>query len=303
MKNNIAKIIIYWIILILSILIPSVGYLLFGSASYFSDRLIILYKDEENNNHSVMVELTRYNIFPFYNQFKYNISLADSQREVFTKKYEFSSFDNFFKSADFIKKINNTNNENILSEGYVVGIDVDGKKIDIDLGEMTNDFLINNSLERLTYINMGPTVIVVDGVAHSADYVLNKTASIKYLKSTSYPKSTGLALFFSDTLGELYYVDITKVLNSKSKYVSHSWALNKNNQILKKDVGEQVKLISNNEKNIILDLPNFNNARVKLNKISEFSLVVDNNLLSGEIVDSEGERIITGYSISYGRKK
>lgn len=306
MKSSILKITIYWIIFIALILSLMLSYLFLSNSNFFSDRLFVLYKDDNNNSNVLMIKLTKYNIFPHFYHYEYIVSLTGKNTKTILKEYEYNSIKNNFKATDFIKNIINTNNENILNEDYAMSLNINNKKIDIDLRDMTGDFLINNTLERLTYVNMGSSTIMIDGIKYKADFVLNKTASVSYrqLILDQSVDARGTAVFFSDMSGGLYYVDISHVFEEGSKYMSHAWALNKNEQILKKDVGEKVVLVSNNKGSVVFNLPAFNNARVKLDKVADFSFrKTSYNLLEGELVDDNGEKIIAGFNLNYDDSK
>ena len=306
MHCNTLKIVLYWIIPIGLVLAGVFAYLLLGNSVYFSDRLFVVYKDANNKSQAIMIALTRYNTIPHLYEYHYRASWVGHDSAVVWKDYEYRSFASIFKPVDFIKKIINTNNENILEENYAISIELDNKKIDIDLKQMTGDFLINNSLDRFTYINMGTTTVVIDGRSYPASFVLNKSASMNYIKSMREQAvaARGMVAFFSDLAGELFYTDITTVFEEKSRYMSHAWVLNKNGKTLKKDTGEKIVLASNTKDGIVLDLANFHKAKVGLKKISSFREGgTFYNLLEGELVDENGTRIVTGFSLEYDDTK
>ena len=59
---------------------------------------------------------------------------------------------------------------------------IDNNNYQVDIENMRGDFLINNTLERFTYVYMGKTEIIVNGKKYAANYVLNMKASINYGK-------------------------------------------------------------------------------------------------------------------------
>lgn len=295
------KRIIYWLIPTIVVISLLIIHLIFRDSSLFSDRIFILYKDSDNNTNALMVRISKYDILPHFYHYEYLVSLTGNDMETKVKKYDYNSIKNNYRETDFIKNIKNENNENILNENYSMKIEIENTKFDISLKDMTGDFLINNSLNRFTYVNMGTTEISIDGTNHKANFILNKTASTDYKDLMSqFPDSKGIAIFFADASGTQYYVDISEVFEISSSYLSHTWVLKKKDQILEKHVGEGPLLITNDNNNIILDLPIFNNARAEFKKIKEFYLA--NNfysLIEGKLINDNEEKTITGFALYY----
>lgn len=304
MRNKTFKVILLWLLAVVLVIAIPVSYLLFKKTLYFSDRVMVLFDDGNNAQNALIVELVSYEMFPHYFHHTYFAVLVDENKHSYSSSFEFNSFDSNFQNRDFIKNIQKQNNENILDEDYRLNIEIGQKNIDIDLKDLRGDFLINNSLERFTYMNLGNTKIKVNDSEYSANFALNRTSSINHGKLIleQNVRSAGNAIFLADNDGTLYYSDLTDVPANDTLYMSHAWAINKDGNILRKDVGEQIMLTHLSNEKFILDLPNFDNAYVKINKVFVLSGIIDYSLLKGELIDEKGEEIIHGFSIQYDNR-
>jgi hypothetical protein len=260
---------------------------------YFCDRLILLYKDADRVDHSIMVELIKFgNITPVHH-FRYTLVAADGLLRNDTKKYEFDQIRDAFVPGGFVKSLKRSNNPNTLSESFAMEFEVGGSVVRVDLRDLRGDFLINNSLNRFTYANMGRTVIEVDGRSYPADFMLNKAVQTGSIKSMVTEKivSNGVIAFVSDGVGKTYYSDITHVYESNTDYLSHAWAISRYGDLLRKEVGPRVNLVANDERRFDLNLPAFDRAAIKMKKIVKFASNVDTyDFLAGEVSDTEGKR-------------
>lgn len=303
MKNSFFKYQFHWILVIILLVVLVMVYLFFSNSFFRSDRLLVLFVDEAGRRNSLMIQLSRYDVFPHRYNYTYSYNLMRENSKTLSGWIEYTSFDTDFKERGFLSEISNINNENTLNENYLLRLEIDGREFKIDLKNMTGDFLVNNSLERFTYLNMGNTMIIIDGKEYSADFALNKTASSDYLKlqREQAVDSVGSVMFLSDEQGGLYYVDITDVPDKSSRYSSHKWALYKKGDTLKKDVSNISLMRDGNEQ--MLNLPIFEDASLKINNsINSFSEKVTYSLLSGDLIDNNGEKRITGFGLNYGEK-
>ncbi|MBT4849407.1 hypothetical protein HON36_00980 [Candidatus Parcubacteria bacterium] len=301
MKIKTSKVIILWLlVVILSIAVP-LSYLLFNKSLYFSDRIIVLFNDENNANHALIVELVSYEMAPYYYHHTYFAILLDEKKNSHTKSHEFNSFNGDFQAKDFIKNIKKENNENILDEDYLISLQINNKNIEIDLTDLRGDFLINNSLDRFTYMNLGNTEIKINGQGQQADFAMNRTSSINHgkLMLSQNVRAKGQAVFLADKDGALYYTDITNVPENSTNYMSHAWSINKHDNVLRKDVSERINITDIDQESYILDLPHFDNAYIKINKTFIYPGIIDYALLRGELIDNHGEKIIRGFSMQY----
>lgn len=304
-KRTIALLAALWLLLVVALIALIGAYVFFGNSGYRSDRLFILYNDEQNGRSALMVQLTKYGLMPLVDHYQYKIVLLADNAETYAKQYEYDAIVAPFKTDDSIIKFDNPNNENILSEGLALTAKAGGKIFNIDLKNMAGDFLINNSLNRLTYVNMGTTTIAVDGKEYAADFSLNKTLSVdkKFIYNQAIG-SRGAAVFFSDATGGLYYADVSDVPDNSTNYISHAWALRKQGQTLNKDVGENVTLTANNDGKMTIGISSFGGASAELNTAKQYySNRLFYDLLNGTLTDNGGTRAINGTSLYYDTSK
>lgn len=281
--------------------------LFIGNSHYHSDRLIVIYEGDGGRRSTIAVELTRYTTFKHLYSFQYTASVIPEHSIAYSMNHRFNSINGGFQKGGFVKNIKAINNENTLDEDFAIELELGGRSIGINLENMTGDFLINNTLERFTYVNMGTTTITVDGVGYNAYYAFNKTASadVEKMMMKQRVQANGFISFFSDGTGGLYYVDVARVYDDiATGYTSHSWALYKRDGIMKKVVGEQVSSITDSPDRVRFRLADFDDTLVELNKVSENPFWSESQyFVKGELVDDKGVRKIVGFSKHYDDRK
>ena len=166
----------------------------------------------------------------------------------------------------------------------------------LDLENLKGDFIVNNALADLTYINVGTTNMKIDGKDNKVNYFLTKNlsddSSEVFVDDNTYFKSSIISLW--DENNNFYSVDTSDVISDVSK--SHKWGIYKNNktQVMKKIVGN-IKLVASNDKpNISLVIPDFNNASFTLHKNKNQERGDNYCLISGQIKDKSGVRNVRG---------
>jgi len=290
-----------WVISICLIFITLIVFyfIFFYSYSFYNDRLTILYKDNNQKDQALMVELYRIEKFPFIYRHYYVAKSIDDENN---KKYSYTkaySRTGGVLEKNFIKKFLNNNNYNTLNEDYFINLEVDNKEYIISLPDLHGDFILNNSLPRLTYINMGQTNISIDNTIYPAQFLLTKNLSNDSSKSVADDTLESITNheFLADTEGGLYLVDSTFVENPKDDYTSHLWVLCKKGSFLEKRINEvdvkynvENKIISINNicfnQNVIIDDSNENN-----NKNS------NEYLITGQITDNNKTKKIKGLNL------
>lgn len=307
MIKNIIKYALYWTAFIWVCTWGIFLYMYLFTSEYLWDRFIFLYKDEQNNNKVLMVQLLKYsNLFPYNHHYIYSAILTGENTKTYSKKYEFSSMNNLFLAKDFIKTIHNTNNENTLHENYALNLELNELKIWIKIDNMTGDFLINNSLNRFTYANLWTTNLSINNKNYKANFILNKVTAHNSLihNFIENVQSKWIVTFLSDAWNNIYSIDITDVYKTNTNYISHAWLINKNGAILQKEVWEQVKLISNDKKNIIFTFSWWNHSKVILNKMVNLSSKNEiYNFSKWILINDNGSKEVIGFSIMYDDKK
>lgn len=270
MKKYFFKYILFVLIFSFSIIL----YIYLFSCNYIADRFIIFYQDENKNNNVLMIELVKYyNILPLNHSYVYSFILTWEWVKTKSKIYKFDSYKDYFIKNWFINNIKNENNENTLIENYDIDLKTEDLNISFSLKNMNWDFLINNSLNRFTYENMWSTNIIINWKKYNANFVLNKARasnSIIYNIKENI-KSKWIVSYFTDMKWNIFSIDITNVYKTNTNYISHAWFINKNNDILKKVVWKNVKIIKNTDDKIIYNITDDNNLDISLDKVKTFS--------------------------------
>lgn len=298
MKNKLLP----YILLIICIIVGIVVWLISFPETYHKDRLIVYFSTPEQANNILLVELTRYSVFPYVYQHQYTAKVINEQTGT-EKNQEFKSFSNTVTEKDFVTHFSNDNQYNLLDEDYALEVDIDGNHYSIDLQNLTGDFLINNSLERFTYLNLGTTTITINNRTYDASYSLNKTASTDISKTTLQDdiSGSGNSIFLADNQGGVYTIDMTEVDSGAGEYDSHNWTAYKNGHILQKEANVADLTLENaTTPNPTLDLVLFNNARITFTELAHLKKRYKTySLLSGEITDDTGQRLLGGLRMKY----
>lgn len=301
MNIKFSKKLLVWAGVIIGIIVVCQIYLLTYDYSSYSDRMTLLYAIE-GKSQATMIELRSYETLPHLYHQTYSVVDITEGMKPFWDSVSVNSLSKEFEAQEFVYEIQKANNENILDEDYFINLRANGKDIKVDLRDLRGDFLVNNSLERFTYVNMGETKVSVNGKTYPAAFSLNRKASVNYKKVLEDQSvgAAGNAIFLSDNLGQVYYADVTQVSEQKTKYLSHAWALNKNHGLLKKEVGERVLLNEMDPYTYHLTISPFDGADFNLKKVSTIFLgQINYSLLEGYISDIEGERKVIGFSLDY----
>lgn len=304
MTSRYLKIVLVWLGAILIVATVPFGLYKVSKYTFRADRISLIYQDENNATHVVMIQLLSYEYFPKVYSHDYFVLEMAEDEYPYWDVHTFNTIKEDFRPNDFVTSIVRENNENTLNEDYAVSVRLRDSLLEVDLQDLTGDFLVNNALERFTYLNMGETRIHVNGKPYTAKFALSRKASIDLgqLQEDQKHALRGSVLFLTDSEGELFYTDVTDATVNNGKYNSHAWSLNRHGDVLQKDVGSQIELQSTSRSHI-LDLPKFDEAHFSLNKNDVVYLRSNYyNLLSGGVVDAEGERIIKGFSFEYDNR-
>ncbi len=272
--------------------------------SYSSSRFVLLFEDENNIENVLILKLTSREIFPHFYKHGYSAILINEKRSFNSEQHLYKTFSKSFKANNFISRFENINNENILNENYFLNFKINDKNFNLELKNLTNDFLINNSLDRFAYINMGETNIVVNDIEQPAYFVVNKMTSMDYKKILKLQdiEAEGEVVFLVNNEGEMYYADTTNVVKGKGNYLSHSWALNKNNDILKKSVSKEIKFSS--EDDYALEIPAFDNSYFRMKKSNIAAQgKTKYSIIKGELISDKGEKKVKGFGLNYNTVK
>ncbi len=270
--------------------------------TYQKDRLIVHFSTPEQEHNILLVELTRYSVFPYVYQHQYTAKFINEKVGT-EENQQFKSLSSAVAGKDFLTSFSNSNQYNLLDEDYTLEVDIDGNQYAIDLQNLTGDFLINNSLERFTYLNLGTTTITINNRAYDASYSLNKTASTDITKTTLQDdvSGSGNSIFFTDDQGGVYTIDMTQVDTGAGEYDSHNWLVYKNGHTLQKAANvADLTLENETTQNPSLDVVLFNNARITFTELAHLKKRDKTySLLSGEITDDVGTRQLGGLRMRY----
>lgn len=280
-----------WVIAISTILIIFIViyFKFFYLYSFYNDSLTLLYKNDIGQDQALVVELFRIETLPhIYKQYYIATEINDqkNKKSSYTKFYSRKST---VIEKDFVKKFSNKNNYNILTEDYLIVFELDNKEYTVDILNMHGDFIVNNSLERLTYTNMGTTDLSIDGEKYPTNYLLIKNLSTDVSKSVADNtlKSITNHEFIVDEDGGSYLVDNTIVTNPTDDYISHLWVLCKKGKLLEKKVnGSNIEYNTNNK---IVSITNFcfdQSVKINEEEKSKFD-TSETYLISGEIFDAK----------------
>ncbi|EKD76039.1 MAG: hypothetical protein ACD_43C00244G0006 [uncultured bacterium] len=298
MKNKIILAVIVVVIMALSI----IWLLFFYSRAYYNDRLIVYYQDEAEKSNALLVDLTSYNILPYYYGHEYHV-IAFNDEKTIEKKYNFHTTSSAISADGFLTEHVNINNYNLQDESYSLQLGVNNQQYSIDLQNLPGDFIVNNTLQRLTYVNLGNTTILVDGKLYDAQFALTKTLSSNIAQATLGVGVTGSGdnIFLADQQGGLYLIDQTEITSGAGEYDSHNWVLYKKGTILKKFVDfDNFELSNITDSTVKLNVSSLDNATMTLHPLStkqnDRSIYY---LFDGEIIDNLGERLLGGLRLHY----
>lgn len=245
MKAIIAKHhrLIWGISIMLVFLITIVLIASFFKQHYYRDRLVLV-GQEQGEDFALVLELTRHELLPFLYTHSYTIDYLDANK-TYSQIALLQTLSSTVKNKKFLSNFSNTNNYNTSEETYAATIQFADEHFAVDLTDLRGDFIVNNSAERLTYVNMGQTVITHNGNKINVSYLLSKGSStdadaVALDNAVTY---FGQHTFFSADSGDMYLIDASEVDQNDTNYTSHKWLLHKDARSnLKKYINQEITL-------------------------------------------------------------
>ena len=297
MNSNIKKTVISIILTFIIVTLFTVGYLILFKSGFYHDSLIIFGQDTNKKDYAIILELGRYQSMPFMFDHIYSIKIVNDDNLY--NETEFSQImGHEIMPIGFFKKFVNNNDHKRLIENYSFSLEANKKIFQLDLTNLNSDFIINNSLADLTYLNVGTDNLKIDGNNNEINYILTKNLSIDSSKALAgnNVKYKSNCIWLWDDANNFYLIDVSQVNTKNDVYNSHKWAICKNNQtnLMKKIVGNIELNAENDKPNINVLIPGFNNATFNLQKTKEPQKGSKYCLIKGQIKDESDERNVRG---------
>lgn len=273
---------------------------------YYYDRLLVHYQDQAGADHALLIELRRYSLLPYYYQHEYTIKSFAAAGTEHTETV-FNTMSPNIVAHDFLTSFSDDNHYNLQDEDYRLAVEFDHQQYLINLPNLTGDGLVNNALERFTYVNMGNTEVSIDGQSYSAAFALTKNLSIDVDKATlsEGTKGTSNSIFLTDQQGRFYLIDSTNVTAGATEYDSHNWTLYKQGKVVQKIIDADPLTITRSDrslggKSLTIDHPELAASQMNLSSISNLhNQHKAYDLVVGTIIDDAGERPVMGLSSYY----
>lgn len=236
-----------WLILVVSATLVCLIIIVFIASllkqHYYRDRLVLV-GQEQGEDFALVIELTRHELLPFLYTHSYTLDYLDSDK-TYSQIAFVQSISSAVKNKKFLSNFSNTNNYNTSEETYAATIQFADEHFAVDLTDLRGDFIVNNSAERLTYVNMGETVMMHNGNKVKVSYLLSKSSStdadaVALDNAVAY---FGQHTFFSVDSGDMYLIDASEVDQNDTNYTSHKWLLHKDARSnLKKYINQEITL-------------------------------------------------------------
>ncbi len=200
---------------------------------YFRDRLTLTNQDATENPWIVEIDLSRKeqskNRFVHY----YNATLFQDGKQQ-TIKTNFYSKNPEIKAGQFLQKFENKIFDDLSTrETYTLSMEIEGKKIDIELENIDGDFITKNDITYTRYLSAGNANITIDGQSFKANAALEKAYSSDHSKYVFFPgleklKSRTYRFLIWDEDHNFYLLDNSTVSEENPYYRPHTWILYKN---------------------------------------------------------------------------
>jgi hypothetical protein len=278
----------------------------FYKYSFYSDKLVIIINDDSTNNANIKndiftIELYREEIFPhiYSNYYLLHGFNKDEPNEPY---YNIKSFISFNKNASpkyFINKIKNENLYNIQQENYALGFNTGKDAYKLNLTDLKGDFIINNDLSRLVYLNMGKSKIEINGEIYPIDFMLIKTMSNNKKYAISSDENLHLKtnhMFITDENGSQYVIDDTKVEKVIDGYNSHNWIVCKEKESQQKNINNKTVQYLNDRILTIDDVCFGKSINITNPKITT-KLIESNEVITGFVQDKDNKYNFIGLNL------
>lgn len=267
---------------------------------YFYDRIIVVGKDKNNQNISLVFEGSRQELKERLFGHTYSVSIL-YQNKLYKDFAVFNAPVPSVQANQFVTAFSNSTTEQLPTETYRFAFRIKDKDFLIDLRDLGSDFLVKNSLDYMRYVSAGSAEIQVDGTIIPAkvmvDKVLSADGAVPTLEGYD-PRYTSHSLVLWDDKGNFYHIDTSKVYTQNIPYMSHTWVLHKDSMgATRKVYAAQFDFFQGKKStwhftisdlNLKLDLESA--QAIKEGK-DQFSVLVQ-----GKVVDTQGERTVNGYA-------
>ncbi len=200
---------------------------------YFRDRLTLTNQDATENPWMVEVDLNRKeqsrNRFIHY----YSATLFQDGKQQ-TIKTNFYSKNPKIKADKFLQKFENQMFDDLSTrETYALSMEIEGKKIEIELENMDGDFITKNDITYTRYLSAGTANVTINGQTFKANAALEKAYSSDHSKYVFFPgldklKSRTYRFLIWDQDHNFYLLDNSTVSEESPYYRPHTWILYKN---------------------------------------------------------------------------
>lgn len=268
---------------------------------YFYDRIIVLGKDKDKQNFSLVFEGSRQEIKEHLFGHTYSVSIL-YKNKLYKDFSVFNGAGSAIQANQFVTAFSNTSTKQLPTETYRFSFRIKDKDFNVDLHDLESDFLVKNSLDYMRYVSVGAADVYIDGDVVGAktmvDKVLSNDSSIPTLEGYD-PRYTSHSLALWDEQGNFYHIDTSKVFSENIPYASHTWILHKDVKGTAKKV-YNATLDFNQDKKSVWNfvIPELDGAKIRVES-TQFIKEGKNlfsTLVQGTVSDTSGERTISGYA-------
>lgn len=280
-----------------------------GVQKIFNNDTIFLYGDDSGKPFYLEVDMNRKQMpNGLFEHYYYLVGVHDGV-DVGKYHYSLSSTTTIVPTA-FIQDIERKPFSDLSTrEEYYGSVSLGDVPVSFEVHGIEGDFLTKNSPLYTRFESVGTGTVRFEGREISVHALVEKSYSddfSKYVFFKGYDKLVALTRQFSlwDEAGNFYFSDQSNVTSNTPDYTSHTWLLHKNSAkgYTQKSFASEIiahTIFGRPETTWSITAPDFNNARITLSLVKYIddgdTQTRKRALVQGEITDTEGTRMISGF--------